>query len=63
MFEKHNLKAPETYDELYEVCKQLKELYPDSYPYCTRGMSYMFNIPGSSFDKWWEYGAYYDHDD
>ena len=23
----------------------------------------MFNIPGSSFDKWWEYGAYYDHDD
>ena len=63
IFRKHNLKVPQTFDELYEVCKQLKELYPDSYPYCTRGMSYMFNIPGSSFDKWWEYGAYYDHDD
>ncbi|MBQ4544924.1 MAG: extracellular solute-binding protein [Oscillospiraceae bacterium] len=63
IFKKHNLKAPETYDELYEVCKKLKELYPDSYPYCTRSMSYVFNIAGSSFDKWWEYGIYYDFDD
>ena len=63
IFKKHNLKAPETFDELYDVCKQLKAIYPDSYPFCTRSMSYLFNIPGSSFDKWWEYGAYYDHDD
>ena len=63
IFKKHNLKAPETFDELYEVCKQLKAIYPDSYPFCTRSMSYLFNIPGSSFDKWWEYAAYYDHDD
>ncbi|MBQ9986397.1 MAG: extracellular solute-binding protein [Oscillospiraceae bacterium] len=63
IFKKHNLKAPETFDELYDVCKKLKELYPDSYPFCTRSMSYLFDIPGSSFDKWWEHGAYYDHDD
>ncbi len=63
IFKKHNLKAPETFEELYVVCKELKALYPDSYPFCTRSMSYLFNIPGSSFDKWWEYGAYYDHDD
>ena len=60
---KHNLKVPETYDELYAVCKELKKLYPDSYPFCTRSMSYLFDIPGSSFDKWWQYGAYYDFDD
>ncbi|MBE6965657.1 MAG: extracellular solute-binding protein [Ruminococcaceae bacterium] len=63
VFEKHNLKAPETFNELYEVCKKLKELYPDSYPFCTRALSYLLNIPGSSFDKWWEYGVYYDFDD
>ncbi len=63
IFKKHNLKVPETYEELYAVCKELKALYPDSYPFCTRSMSYMFNICGSSFDKWWEYGIYYDFDD
>ncbi len=62
VFKKHNLKAPETFDELYDVCKKLKELYPDSYPLSTRGW-YLFDIPGSSFDKWWQYGAYYDYDD
>ena len=63
IFKKHNLKAPETFDEIYEVSKKLKEIYPNSYPFSTRSMSYMFNLIGSSFDKWWEYGAYYDHDD
>lgn len=63
VFKKHNLKAPETFDELYQVCKKLKSIYPDSYPLCTRGLTYLLNIPGSSFDKWWEYGVYYDFDD
>ena len=63
IFQKHNLKVPETFDEIYEVSKKLKELYPDSYPLSTRTLSYAVDIPGSSFDKWWEYDAYYDFDD
>ncbi len=63
IFKKHNLKAPETFDEIYEVSKTLKELYPLSYPYCTRTFNYVFDLPGSSFDKWWQHGAYYDFDD
>ncbi|GIP33992.1 extracellular solute-binding protein [Paenibacillus sp. J2TS4] len=36
IFEKHNLTPPTTWDELYEVSKQLKELYPSSYPFIYR---------------------------
>lgn len=32
VFQKNNLKAPTTWDELYTTAKKLKELYPDSYP-------------------------------
>ncbi|MFS0726450.1 extracellular solute-binding protein [Paenibacillus sp. 1P07SE] len=32
IFKKHNIATPATYDELYDVLVQLKELYPDSYP-------------------------------
>lgn len=33
IFEENNLAIPTTYDELYSVCKQLKELYPDITPW------------------------------
>ena len=36
IFEKNGIKPPTTSDELYAVCKQLKQLYPDSYPYVAR---------------------------
>ncbi len=36
LLEKHNLKTPETWDELYQVLKELKRLYPDSHPWTTR---------------------------
>ncbi len=36
IFAKHNLQVPKTWDELYTVSKQLKELYPDSYPFTFR---------------------------
>jgi putative aldouronate transport system substrate-binding protein len=36
LLEKLNLKAPTTYDELYDVLKKLKETYPDSYPFASR---------------------------
>ncbi len=32
VFQKHNIKPPETMDEYYTVAKKLKELYPQSYP-------------------------------
>ncbi|MFD0960815.1 extracellular solute-binding protein [Paenibacillus chungangensis] len=32
IFEKHNIKIPENWDEFYDAAKRLKELYPDSYP-------------------------------
>lgn len=36
ILKKHNLSVPNTYDELYTVLKELKKLYPDSYPLCFR---------------------------
>jgi len=63
IFEKHNLATPTNFDELYVVCKKLKELYPESYPFCLRGGFTFINATGSSFDKWWQSTAYYDFDD
>lgn len=40
LFEKNNIKIPETLDELYEAAKKLKELYPDKYPINTRWKSF-----------------------
>ena len=60
IFDKHNLKVPTTYDELYEVCKELKKLYPDSYPYSMReGMSRFTSI-GNQFKKDFRPGVYLD---
>ncbi|WZL78987.1 extracellular solute-binding protein [Eubacteriales bacterium mix99] len=36
IFEKSNIKIPETLDELYDAAKKLKEIYPDVYPVHTR---------------------------
>lgn len=62
LFDKHNLKIPTTFDELYEVCKELKALYPDSYPLCMRnGIGHNLNVLAPSFDKDWAgMGFYYD---
>lgn len=38
IFAKHNLTFPTTWDELLNVCKVLKEAYPDTYPVCFRNM-------------------------
>jgi putative aldouronate transport system substrate-binding protein len=32
VFQRHNLKPPETLDELYQIARQLKSLYPNSFP-------------------------------
>ena len=36
VFEKNNIKIPETLDEVYDSAKKLKEIYPDKYPINTR---------------------------
>ncbi|WP_164821394.1 extracellular solute-binding protein [Paenibacillus koleovorans] len=36
IFKKHNLQEPKTWDEVYTTAKQLKQLYPDSYPFLFR---------------------------
>lgn len=47
IFEKNNISIPATYDELYDVCKKLKEIYPDSYPLLLR------NLFGTSSPEFW----------
>ena len=60
IFEKHNLKTPETMTELYDVCKKLKELYPDSYPFAMRSGFSNLSVIGSSWKPNFHVGVYYD---
>ena len=60
VFEKHSLSTPETLDDLYNVSKKLKKLYPDSYPFCVRSGLFNFNVIGSSWKPNFHYNAYYD---
>jgi len=39
IFAKHNLTPPTTWDEFLNICKVLKEAYPESYPLTMRNMS------------------------
>ena len=60
IFEKHNLKTPTTYDELYEVCKELKRLYPNSYPLCVRnGIGHNLSVIAPNFDTNWAGNNFY----
>ncbi|MBM7564297.1 extracellular solute-binding protein [Paenibacillus sacheonensis] len=36
IFAKNSLEVPKTWEEMYETAKQLKKLYPDSYPFVFR---------------------------
>ena len=60
IFDKHNLKVPETMEDLYKVSKQLKTIYPDSYPFCVRQGFDNINLIGSSWKPGFCYSAYYD---
>ena len=60
IFEKHGLKAPETMNELYNVCKKLKKLYPDSYPLALRSGYTNLTVTGSSWKPNFGVGVYYD---
>ncbi len=56
IFEKHNLDQPATWGELYEVSKELQEIYPGSHPFVFRNdfghfhmMAPQFDLPHSEF--------------
>lgn len=46
---KHNLASPKTWDDLYTTAKELKKLYPDSYPFVFRHGLNTLNYIGPSF--------------
>ena len=62
IFDKNGIKVPSTFDELYEVCKQLKSIYPDSYPYCLRQKFTNLSVSGPSWKPYWTTGFYYDYE-
>ena len=60
VFEKNGLEVPTDLDELYTVCKKLKELYPDSYPLCFRTGLGQIDIMGPTWANDFHMGTYYD---
>ncbi len=62
IFDKHGLKTPTTAEELYQVCKKLKELYPESYPLCVRGGIFRLEDWGPAWQKDFSFQQYYDYD-
>ncbi|MBQ7119468.1 MAG: extracellular solute-binding protein [Oscillospiraceae bacterium] len=60
IFDKHNLKVPETTDELLKVCRKLKSIYPDSYPLGLRAPFSRINTIGSQWKPYFHYSVYYD---
>ncbi|MBQ3054604.1 MAG: extracellular solute-binding protein [Oscillospiraceae bacterium] len=63
ILEKHNLAVPKTLDELVSVCRELKKLYPESYPFCPRGGGGVYTIFGPMFQPYLDYTFYYDFTD
>ena len=62
IFEKHNLQTPSTYEELYQVCKKLKELYPESYPLSMREGSWRLDDLAPGWKPYLSCYGYYDYD-
>ncbi len=60
VFRKHDLAAPQTIEELYEVCLKLKRLYPDSYPLMIPGKLEAVTLLAPAFQSHLDYGVYYD---
>lgn len=60
IFDKHNLSTPKNMDELYDVCMELKKIYPDSYPLCFRQGLNQINIIAPAWRSGLKYGIFYD---
>ena len=61
LLKKHNLKTPDTFDELLDVLTKLKELYPDSIPWTMRSGT-TSNLSKIAYMLGSGYGVYYDYD-
>lgn len=60
LFEKHDIAVPTNEVEVYEACKKLKEIYPESYPFACRGWP---GIIGRIAWQWGSaYGLYFNND-
>ncbi len=60
IFQKHNLETPKTEDELYAVTKELKKLYPSSYPLAFRTGLEQINVMGPMWKNNFAWALYYD---
>lgn len=61
VFEKHGLEVPETWGEMYEICKTLKSLYPNSYPLNLAGID-AFSAAASTWKPYMNVYVAYDPD-
>jgi len=61
IFEKHGLEVPTTAEEMYQVAKKLKELYPDSYPLCFRDGLGKFIGWGPAWQNDFTFRVFYDY--
>lgn len=61
IFEKHGLTPPNTFEEMYQTAKKLKELYPDSYPISMRSGFQNLENTGSSWKSYFSPFLYYDY--
>ena len=61
IFKKHNLAIPNNQEELFEVSRELKKLYPDSYPFSLRNGLNFISMIGPLWKPYFTYEPYYDY--
>ena len=58
---RYGLQVPTTAEELYQVAKKLKELYPESYPLCFRSGIFRLEDWGPAWQNDFSFQQYYDY--
>ena len=60
IFEKNHIAVPQTMEQIYQASKQLKNIYPDSYPLCFRTGLEQLDVMGPAWANDFCRGVYYD---
>lgn len=60
IFDQHNIQVPKDWNELYEIGKKLKEIYPESYPICNRESISKLSTFGPQWKPYMQNKFYYD---